>query len=69
MFGARSHEIRGFAETAGLVTTGRIADGLCRYFDESDQQLGVDAGYMVIVALHVSAIAAPPAPRTTMSAR
>ena len=28
------HEIRGFAETAGLVTTGRIADILCRYMDD-----------------------------------
>src|SRR3984885_8226098 len=28
----RAHEIRGFAETAGMLCTGRIADGLCRYF-------------------------------------
>lgn len=28
-----AHEIRGMAATAGLVATGRIADGLCRYLD------------------------------------
>ena len=50
----KAHEIRGFAETAGLHATGRIADGLCRYFDESDQ-LGVGTD-MAIVGLHVSAI-------------
>jgi hypothetical protein len=51
----KAHEIRGFAETAGLNATGRIADGLCRYFDESEQLgIGVD---VAIVALHVSAIA------------
>ncbi len=33
----KAHEIRGFAETAGLAATGRIADGLCRYFDEMDK--------------------------------
>ena len=33
------HEIRGFAETAGLVTTGRIADILCRYMDDM-QRIG-----------------------------
>lgn len=49
------HEIRGFAETAGLVTTGRIAEILCRYMDDMER-LGkaVDAQ---LVALHVSAIA------------
>jgi hypothetical protein len=48
------HEIRGFADTAGLVTTGRIADILCRYMDDMNR-IGkpVDAP---IVALHVSAI-------------
>lgn len=52
---ARIHEIRGFAGTAGLVTTGRIADILCRYMDDMER-IGkpVDA---TIVALHVSAIA------------
>jgi hypothetical protein len=50
----KAHEIRGFAETAGMLSTGRIADGLCRYFDEADQSgLVPDAA---VVALHVSAI-------------
>ena len=50
----KAHEIRGFAETAGMMSTGRIADGLCRYFDDA-HQAGVrpDAA---VVALHVSAI-------------
>jgi len=51
---ASAHEIRGLAETAGLVATGRIADGLCRYFDEVGQ-LGL-APDPAIVTLHVSAI-------------
>jgi len=48
------HEIRGFAETAGLATTGRIADILCRYMDDM-LRLGkaMDAH---LVALHVAAI-------------
>ena len=48
------HEIRGFAETAGLVTTGRIADILCRYMDDM-LRLGkaMDAH---LVSLHVAAI-------------
>jgi hypothetical protein len=33
----KAHEIRGFAETAGMPSTGRIADGLCRYFDDAEQ--------------------------------
>jgi chemotaxis protein histidine kinase CheA len=51
---AAVHEIRGFAETAGLVTTGRIAEVLCRYMDDMER-LGkpVDAH---LVELHVSAI-------------
>ena len=48
------HEIRGFAENAGMVTTGRIADGLCRYFDDAAQS-GVPVDHAV-VALHISAI-------------
>jgi chemotaxis protein histidine kinase CheA len=50
----KAHEIRGFAETAGLGTTGRIAEILCRYMDDMER-LGkeLDAS---IVALHVSAI-------------
>lgn len=51
----KAHEIRGFAETAGLAATGRIADGLCRYFEEMDK-LGAEPD-MDVVALHVSAIA------------
>ena len=50
----KAHEIRGFAETAGLRATGRIADGLCRYFEEA-AKLGVQVD-PAVVALHVSAI-------------
>ena len=52
---AKAHEIRGFAETAGLITTGRIAEILCRYMDDM-ARIGkpLDA---TIVALHASAIA------------
>jgi hypothetical protein len=50
----KAHEIRGFAETAGMLSTGRIADGLCRYFDDA-RQAGVPPDGAV-VALHVSAI-------------
>jgi hypothetical protein len=50
----KAHEIRGFAETAGMLATGRIADGLCRYFDDAEQSgIVPDAA---VVALHVSAI-------------
>jgi hypothetical protein len=49
------HEIRGFAETAGLVTTGRIADILCRYMDDMYRiKKPIDT---MLVNLHVSAIA------------
>jgi hypothetical protein len=51
----KAHELRGFAETAGLRATGRIANGLCRYFD-SMEKLGATPDHAV-VALHVSAIA------------
>jgi hypothetical protein len=51
----KAHEIRGFAETAGLAATGRIANGLCRYFDEMEK-MGAKAD-MDVVTLHVSAIA------------
>ena len=50
----KAHEIRGFAETAGMLATGRIADGLCRYFDNADQ-FGV-APDPAVVSLHISAI-------------
>ena len=52
---AIAHEIRGFAETAGMITTGRIAEILCRYMDDMER-----AGKPLdttIVALHASAIA------------
>jgi hypothetical protein len=49
------HEIRGFAATAGLVTTGRIADILCRYMDDMERMGKTPDGDLV--ALHVSAIA------------
>jgi hypothetical protein len=50
-----AHEIRGFAETAGLITTGRIADILCRYMDDMERMGKPWDG--AIVALHTSAIA------------
>jgi hypothetical protein len=50
-----AHEIRGFAETAGLVTTGRIAEILCHYMDDM-AHIGKPAD-PTIVALHASAIA------------
>jgi hypothetical protein len=50
----QAHEIRGFAENAGLVTTGRIADILCRYMDDMER-LGKPPD-AALVALNVSAI-------------
>jgi hypothetical protein len=50
----KAHELRGFAETAGLRATGRIAGGLCRYFDEMEK-LDV-APDNAVIKLHVSAI-------------
>jgi len=50
----KAQEIRGFAETAGMLSTGRIADGLCRYFEECEQSSLVPDG--AVVNLHVSAI-------------
>ncbi|HEX4533743.1 MAG TPA: hypothetical protein VH000_05890 [Rhizomicrobium sp.] len=35
---AQAHEIRGLAANAGLVSAGRIADGLCRYIDEAGRR-------------------------------
>jgi hypothetical protein len=49
------HEIRGFAETAGLATAGRIAEILYRYSDDMER-MGRPLD-MTIVALHVGAIA------------
>lgn len=51
----KAHELRGFAETAGLGATGRIASGLCRYFDEMEKRGAVPDH--AVVTLHVSAIA------------
>jgi hypothetical protein len=52
---AIAHEIRGFAETAGMITTGRIAEILCRYMDDMERA-GRPLDNM-IVTLHASAIA------------
>jgi hypothetical protein len=52
---AIAHEIRGFAETAGMITTGRIAEILCRYMDDMER-VGKPLD-TTIVALHASAIA------------
>jgi chemotaxis protein histidine kinase CheA len=50
-----AHEIRGFAETAGMITTGRIAEVLCRYMDDITRfGRPMDT---TIVTLHVAAIA------------
>jgi len=50
----KAHEIRGFAETAGLVATGRIADILCRYMDDMERiKKPLD---VTLVALNISAI-------------
>jgi len=52
---AIAHEIRGFAGTAGLAGTGRIADGLCHYLEEVER-----AGASpdpVLTSLHITAIA------------
>jgi hypothetical protein len=50
----KAHEIRGFAETAGMFSTGRIADGLCHYFDDCEL-IGI-APDTAVMALYVSAI-------------
>jgi hypothetical protein len=50
-----AHEIRNFAENAGMATAGRVAENLCRYMDEMDRvKKPVDPA---IVTLHVAAIA------------
>ena len=51
----KAHQIRGFAETAGLAAAGRIADGLCAYLDEMGM---LDAAPdPEVIGVHVSAIA------------
>jgi hypothetical protein len=52
---AMVHEMRGLAETAGLTSTGRIADILCHYIDEMERvKKPLDP---TILALHMAAIA------------
>ena len=54
MVSDKAHEIKGFADTAGLPATARIADGLCHYLERS-LELKMPAEPAVI-ALHVHAI-------------
>jgi hypothetical protein len=50
----KAHEIKGFADTAGLPATARIADGLCHYLEKIQElEAAPDAA---VIALHVSAI-------------
>jgi hypothetical protein len=51
----KAHEIKGFADTAGLPATARLAEGLCHYLERS-RELGGPADAS-LVALHVRAIA------------
>lgn len=49
-----AHEIKGFADTAGLSATARIAEGVCRYLEESHLlNIAPDAA---VLALYISAI-------------
>lgn len=50
----KAHEIKGFADTAGLPTTARIAEGLCHYLEKSHEIAA--APDATVIALHVSAI-------------
>lgn len=51
---AKAHEIRGFAETVGLPTTGRIAEILCHYMDDMERiKKPLD---LTLVALNIAAI-------------
>jgi hypothetical protein len=50
----KAHEIKGFADTAGLPATARLAEGLCHYLEKS-QEIAV-APDAAVIALHVSAI-------------
>ena len=52
---AAAHEIRGLAGTAGLVATGRIANGLCRYLDTVEMLHATPD--QAVVTLHVEAMA------------
>jgi len=52
---AVAHEIRNFAENAGMGTAGRVAENLCRYMDEMERvKKPVDPA---VVTVHVAAIA------------
>ncbi len=50
----KAHEIKGFADTAGLPATARIADGLCLYLEDCGTAKIVPDG--AVVALYVSAV-------------
>ena len=50
----QAHEIRGLAGNAGLVATGRIANGLCKYLD-AIRRAGRQPD-QALVALHLEAI-------------
>jgi chemotaxis protein histidine kinase CheA len=50
----KAHEIKGFADTAGLHACARISEGLCRYLEDSENaHAAPDA---MVLMLHVSAI-------------
>jgi chemotaxis protein histidine kinase CheA len=51
----QAHEIRGLAGNAGLIATGRIANGLCKYLDAIDR--AARQPEQELVALHLDAIA------------
>ncbi len=51
----QAHEIRGLAGNAGLVATGRIANGLCKYLDAIER--AEYASDRELVVLHLEAIA------------
>lgn len=55
MVSEKVHEIKGFADTAGLPAAARIAEGLCRYLERSEMAGAAPDG--TVVGLHVSAIA------------
>jgi len=50
----KAHEIKGFADTAGLPATARIADGLCHYLEKIHELDAMPDA--TVIALHVSAI-------------
>jgi HPt (histidine-containing phosphotransfer) domain-containing protein len=50
----KAHEIKGFADTARLHACARIAEGLCRYLEDSEALQAAPDG--LVLVLHVSAI-------------